>query len=47
MVSLEGDDSKDQLESKSMGVLLAKDGSRLTWCDDRDSQEHVSGESQN
>ena len=47
MVSLEGDGSKDQLKSESMGVLLAKGVPRLPWCDDRDSQEQVNGECQN
>ena len=44
MVSLEGDGSKDQRKSELMGIILAKDVPRLTWCDDRDSQEHVNGE---
>ena len=47
MVSLKGDGSKDQLKSVSIGIILAKDFPRLTWCDDRDSQEQVSGECQN
>ena len=47
MVSLKGDGRKDQLKSVSIGIILAKDFPRLTWCDDRDSQEQVSGECQN
>ena len=44
MVSFEGDSRKDQLKSVSVGFLLANDVPRLLSCDDRDSQEHVSGE---
>ena len=47
MVSLQGDGGKDQLESVSMGFLLANDIPRLLSCDDRDSQEQVSGKCQN
>ena len=47
MVSLEGDGNKNQLKSESMGVLLAKGVPRFLSCDDRDSQEQVSGECQN
>ena len=47
MVSLEGNGSKDQLKSESMGIILANDVPRLTWCDDRGSQEQVSGECHN
>ena len=43
MISLDGDGSKDQLKSESMGILLAKDVPKLARCDDRDSQEHISG----
>ena len=47
MVSLQSDGGKDQLESVSMGFLLANDIPRLLSCDDRDSQEQVSGKCQN
>ena len=47
MVSLEGDGSKDKLKSVSVGFLLANDVPRLLSCDDRNSQEQVSGECQN
>ena len=47
VVSLQCYCSQDQLESVSMRFLVANDIPRLTWCDDRDSQEHVSDECQN
>ena len=43
MVSLESDGSQDKLQSVSMRIFLANDVPRLLWCDEGDSQEHVSG----
>ena len=47
MVLLEGNGSKDQFKSVTMGVCLANDIPRLVLCDDRGSQDHVSGERHN